>query len=80
MEKTEPINVFDAAKCREIYMHQHRSQMFLSKENICAGKKNLENIKIVSVFCIFFPLLLLIYKRLQVNYVFNLFRKQMVRP
>lgn len=50
MEKTESVNIFDAEKCRETYTHQHRQQMFFPKANICAGRTNFENIKIVRIY------------------------------
>lgn len=47
MERTEAITIFDNERCRKIYAMQHRPQIFFQKDNICAGKTNLENIKIV---------------------------------
>lgn len=49
MERTEAITIFENERCRKIYAMQHRPQIFFQKDNICAGKTNLENIKIVSV-------------------------------
>lgn len=47
MERTEEITIFENERCRKIYAMQHRTQLFFQKDNICAGKTNLENIKIV---------------------------------
>lgn len=49
MERTEAITIFENDRCRKIYAMQHRPQIFFQKDNVCAGKINLENIKIVSM-------------------------------
>lgn len=48
MERTEAITILENERCRKIYAMQHRPQIFFQKDNICAAKSNLENIKIVS--------------------------------
>lgn len=52
MERTEAITILENDRCRKIYAMQHRPQIFFQKDNVCAGKTNLENIKIVSTILV----------------------------
>lgn len=49
IERNEGIKILEVEKCREIFNHQNRLQLFFPKQNICAGRSNTitSNIKIV---------------------------------
>lgn len=48
IERTETIKIFEVDRCRDIFNHQNRLQIFFPKQNICAGHSNGQSIKIVS--------------------------------
>lgn len=48
IERTEAIKIFEVDRCRDIFNHQNRLQIFFPKQNICAGHSNGQSIKIVS--------------------------------
>lgn len=47
IERTEYIKIFEVDKCRDIFNHQNRLQIFFPKQNICAGHSSGQPIKIV---------------------------------
>lgn len=48
IERTEYIKIFEVDKCRDIFNHQNRLQIFFPKQNICAGHSSGQAIKIRS--------------------------------
>lgn len=47
IDRTENIKIFEVDKCRDIFSHQNRLQIFFPKQNICAGHSYGQPIKIV---------------------------------
>lgn len=71
MERTEAITIFENERCRKIHAMQHRPQIFFQKDNICAGKPNLENIKIVSADVVWPANRRTDYDLVQFDYIFR---------